>query len=80
MFVQFYYEDGKPLLGSDGGVFVNDLKTVKGLLKRLRGWHRPFKRGVETFKIFRVVGSKYGDDSKWPVLYEGDVEEFWGAR
>ena len=36
--VQFYDKNGRELLGSDGAAIFSDLKTLKGVHRRLSHW------------------------------------------
>lgn len=56
MFVIQAYQGGCHLLGNDGTMFIRDLKTLRGLKRRLRDWYS--FPNADTINIYRISESE----------------------
>jgi len=70
--VQFYDDDHRHRLGSDGTAIFKDLKTVQGAERRLRDYGIP--SWARTYEIFRVPGEKFYNDAAWKQVAGGHVD------
>ena len=75
-FVQFYDADDHRLLGSDGSAIMN-LKTVRGVLRRLEGY-RITPRAVR-YDIF-LTGSNFYNEDLWRRVGGGFVADLRRGR
>jgi hypothetical protein len=75
--VQFYDKNGRELLGSDGAAIFSDLKTLKGVHRRLSHW--PLRPSANSYKIFRT-GHNFYDESAYTLLDAGHVAELRARR
>lgn len=68
-YIQTYDKDNKAILGSGNGVFFHDLKTLRGVIKRLKLWH--FRDYATTLKIYAMPGGPFQDGV---LRYTGTIE------
>ena len=76
--VRFYQENDQQILGSDGSAIMSDIKTLRGVHRRLARYHLPMY--AYSYKIFRVPHGKFYDDSAWTQIEEGLVNDLRHAR
>ena len=68
-YVQTYDKNDNAILGSGNGAFFHDLKTLRGVINRLRKWR--FKSSAVTIRIYSVVGGSSKDN----LQYTGTIKD-----
>ena len=68
-YIQTFDRGNNPILGSGNGAFFHDLKTLRGVIKRLKLWR--FKDYAATLKIYTMPGGAFRDGV---LQYTGKIE------
>jgi hypothetical protein len=75
--VQFYDEEHRSMLRSDGSRVIRDLKTVQGAERRAA--HNVPSR-ARTYEVFRVNPERFYDQTSWKQVAGGHVDSLKAMR